>query len=116
MTKKLEELKVSMTSGMFSWGKKYLPIVLAGGLSGFATTQTNASLDNSSIDSCKANMILMDKKLSEQIVKTDNLDARFTELKQDLREVRGDTREILVILTGKNDYNRSFTNRTQTED
>lgn len=116
MTKKLEELKLSMTSGIFNWAKKYLPIILVGGMSGLATTQTDASIDSAQIEDCKTKMTEIDKTLSEQIIKTNNLEARFVDLRQDVREIRGDTRQILVILTGKNDNYRTTANNYPAQD
>lgn len=117
MTKKLEEIKVTMTSGIWAWLRKYFPILIMGGLSGFTTTFTSATINTNELDEYKETVQILEKEVDEQIIKTENLETRFVELRSDVREVRGDTRQILVILTGAtNGYSRPTKDNTTSED
>ena len=101
--------------------KRFVPILSAGGwagaggsagVSGYQEASYNNELNN-----YKQSVLVLEKEVNDQIIKTENLEARFVELREDLREVRGDTKQILVILTG-NQYvsNPATTNHSTSKE
>lgn len=106
-----ESINLCVTKGLLSWIKRFVPILIAGGLAGAGGSvgvsgYQDASYNNE-LNNYKQSVLVLEKEVNEQIIKTENLEARFVELRDDLKEVRGDTRQILVILTGTNNYARN---------
>lgn len=100
---KKESIELSATGGFMAIIKKLAPYLFAGFVGvGSVVSSGNSSIPKDyqdSLNSCKTITYNLDKELSNQIIKTENLEAKFVELNTDIKELRRETREILVILT-----------------